>query len=267
MAIRRMLLASGGSKAARRRSREIPITDLKKLLACSGNTCAYRFGSETCVQKLYDRPSGANVAEAAHIVGLNRGSARHDERIRDPRELNRYENLILLCPTHHTEIDHGGSRSRYSVRRVRMMKAEHEAWVARHRALLTRGNGSGRSVLMAEFRMDPDSDPNRPEPDCDRIRGVRHYYVTLWVANLPPGVRKIRYRLHPTYPKPTITVWKSPHRLEELQTYGDFTVRAEASSARGEVAVQDSLSHALRRGYGRRASRAVLSAIRTIESG
>lgn len=268
MGIRRALLAPAGTEAAeRKRSRVIPEADVRRLWAYSGNTCAYRYGSEICVQELVERPSGINVGHTAHIVGLNPDSARHSKHIRDIRKLNGYDNLILLCATHHTKIDHGGARSRYSVRCVRKMKEDHEAWMAQQRSLLTGGSGSGRSVLMAEFRMDPDSDPNRPQPDCDRIRGVRHHYVTLWVANPPPGVRKIRYRLHPTFPKPAITIWKSPHRLAELQTYGDFTVRAEALSARGEVAVQDSISRALRRNYGRKATGPVLSAIRTIERG
>ncbi|HEX9968196.1 MAG TPA: HNH endonuclease [Solirubrobacterales bacterium] len=59
----------------------------------------------------------------AHIVASSdkwtRGDTDASQQI-----LNRYENLILLCPNHHEEIDGGGSH--YSVDDLLQMKAVHE---------------------------------------------------------------------------------------------------------------------------------------------
>jgi len=44
------------------------------------------------------------IGEMAHIRGENPGSNRHDEN-QTAEQRNDYENLILLCPNHHTLID------------------------------------------------------------------------------------------------------------------------------------------------------------------
>jgi hypothetical protein len=51
-------------------------------------------------------------------------SARYDPR-QTPAERNAFENLILMCGTHHTVID--SDEEAYTVERVRKMKADHEA--------------------------------------------------------------------------------------------------------------------------------------------
>jgi hypothetical protein len=51
----------------------------------------------------------------AHIRGLNEGSARHDKNITDPRILNNFRNLILLCKMHHDEVDGKHTRQKYSI--------------------------------------------------------------------------------------------------------------------------------------------------------
>lgn len=63
------------------------------------------------------------IAQAAHIVGENDGSARFDPAISlDAR--NRIDNLILMCPTHHAAID--AEVETWSVDRLRELKADHE---------------------------------------------------------------------------------------------------------------------------------------------
>jgi hypothetical protein len=64
----------------------------------------------------------------AHIRGDKPGSNRHDPDQTDV-ERDDYQNLILLCPTHHALIDRKENEAVYSVEILHEMKAVHEARV------------------------------------------------------------------------------------------------------------------------------------------
>lgn len=62
----------------------------------------------------------------AHIVAHSDDGPRADASY--PKESRaEYENLILLCPTHHTEVDK--QPNTYTVADLRSWKTDHEAWV------------------------------------------------------------------------------------------------------------------------------------------
>lgn len=63
------------------------------------------------------------TGEVCHIKGVRPGSARHDAN-QPPAERHQYENLVLMCPTHHTVID--DDEKSYTVDRLQQMKREHE---------------------------------------------------------------------------------------------------------------------------------------------
>jgi hypothetical protein len=63
------------------------------------------------------------TGEVCHIEGAKPGSARYNSRKTDV-ERHAYNNLILMCPTHHTVID--DDEEAYSVKRLHKIKAEHE---------------------------------------------------------------------------------------------------------------------------------------------
>ena len=94
---------------------------IKELYARSGNMCAF----PGCFCKLFF--NGMNISEICHIQGLNPNSARHNSSLSDT-EVNSIENLILLCPTHHSLVDQ--KPSKYTVECLKEMKATHEEWVA-----------------------------------------------------------------------------------------------------------------------------------------
>ncbi len=94
---------------------------LKELYAKSGNICA--FPGCSC-ELLFDK---INLSEICHIQGLNPDSARHNPKLSDT-EANCIENLILLCPTHHSLVDQNPSE--YTVEYLKEMKDSHESWVA-----------------------------------------------------------------------------------------------------------------------------------------
>jgi hypothetical protein len=80
--------------------------------------------AEYCEQKLTD-PTWKQVrARICHIRGLLPTSARHDSSLTG-QELNRYENLLLLCPNHHALID-DLEPDRYTVELLEAMKARAE---------------------------------------------------------------------------------------------------------------------------------------------
>lgn len=92
---------------------------VKRLFALSGNECAF----PGCAALLADSASDILIGEVCHIKAQNSNGPRYDPRLSD-EELHAFENLILLCPTHHTVIDVDSSS--YPVERLLAMKAEHE---------------------------------------------------------------------------------------------------------------------------------------------
>ena len=101
--------------------------DLKTLWGRSGNICSFPdCGVELAQEKVADRVIG----EEAHIKGEKPSAPRYDPK-QSEEERNSYENLILLCPTHHTEID--AEPIIWTVERLKKMKVSHEEEVKRNR--------------------------------------------------------------------------------------------------------------------------------------
>ncbi|WP_347251253.1 HNH endonuclease, partial [Legionella sp.] len=65
------------------------------------------------------------LGEMAHIKGNKLGSNRYDKSQADT-ERDSYENLILLCPTHHRLIDKPENEEVYTVEYLHEMKMKHE---------------------------------------------------------------------------------------------------------------------------------------------
>ena len=87
----------------KKNSRNIPADVLRMLLAKSGGFCQ----NPECNTDLYpliDKGSIATIREAAHIIAFSEDGPRGEKQQSD-KEINTYENLILLCPTCHTKID------------------------------------------------------------------------------------------------------------------------------------------------------------------
>ena len=82
-----------------------------------------------CRQRLIAEGTDADallLGELAHIVAQSKDGPRGDKQ--PPGGfVDGEQNLLLLCPTHHTEIDQDPSR--YTVDRLVQLKADHERWV------------------------------------------------------------------------------------------------------------------------------------------
>ncbi|MEU3917137.1 HNH endonuclease signature motif containing protein [Streptomyces sp. NPDC029004] len=68
--------------------------------------------------------AGVPLGEEAHMISGAPGGPRHDSSYPQAR-IDSYENLILLCPTHHRLIDKSGGVG-FSVESLRRMKVVHE---------------------------------------------------------------------------------------------------------------------------------------------
>lgn len=101
--------------------------DLKKLWARSGNTCSFPgCGVELAPEKRVNKLTG----EEAHIKGEKPTAPRYDPNQSDA-ERESYENRILLCPNHHTEID--ADPNTWTVERLLQIKANHEQQIINNR--------------------------------------------------------------------------------------------------------------------------------------
>ncbi|WP_161937749.1 HNH endonuclease signature motif containing protein [Aquitalea pelogenes] len=98
--------------------------DIKLLWGRSGNRCA--ICRVVLTQDALSVTSSFTLGEQAHIVGDKSGSARSTSPL-TAEQRDSYHNLILLCPTHHTEID--SNEPDWPVERLHQVKSEHELWV------------------------------------------------------------------------------------------------------------------------------------------
>lgn len=96
------------------------LSTIKTLFALSCNRCAF----PGCDLRLAD-PSWPSVrADIAHIRGEKPGSARYAPDMTD-EERNSQDNLMLLCPNHHRQIDLLEPRA-WSADRLMAIKVDHE---------------------------------------------------------------------------------------------------------------------------------------------
>jgi hypothetical protein len=156
----------------------------------------------------------------AHICGDKLGSNRHDPNQSD-LERNDYENLILLCPTHHTLIDRKENAARFAAQFLHEMKAEHEARVLQ---LLSIENFTSKKVithqilcLLEENRLSwaqfgPHSDLAHSQPFNAAAHAV---WISERLSVIVPNNRKIVGLL---------TKHQDLFDVEELATMASFRV-------------------------------------------
>jgi hypothetical protein len=141
---------------------------VKTLFAHSRNVCAFRDPErlDACEEALTD-PSWPRVkARICHIRGRRLKSARYDPKMTD-EERRSFDNLILLCPTHHTVVD-DLEPDRFTVEVLLAMKerAMSEASWAREDAELDRVTRLLIRRMRVEWQVeDLQDDEVRVEPE------------------------------------------------------------------------------------------------------
>lgn len=133
----------------------VPQSEQRKLFQRSGNTCAY----PGCNIRLTSAATEDNplvaVGEIAHIVAYEPDGPRGDPALA-PRDRNRYENLLLMCNTHHELID--AQPATYTVEWLLEIKYEHERWVEQQLDSKDIASGQDRSRLVVTVH--PQTLPN-----------------------------------------------------------------------------------------------------------
>ena len=107
---------------------DLPDPERNLLYADSGNECAFPGCGTVLVKPGEGSGKAVNVGEAAHIVASSRQGPRGGAILGEDERDSRASNRILLCPTHHTEVDR--QPLVYTVGVLRQMKEDHER---RHR--------------------------------------------------------------------------------------------------------------------------------------
>ncbi|EGR1425925.1 HNH endonuclease [Vibrio vulnificus] len=97
--------------------------DVKRLVASAGGRCSYRYKGEICKRLLVSNNSV--IGEKAHIEAIGKKGARHNPDISE-EEVNSYDNLMWMCPTHHRMIDKLDDVHIYTVNMLIQMKKDHE---------------------------------------------------------------------------------------------------------------------------------------------
>lgn len=106
---------------AKNQSRNYSPLTIKRLYTLSGNWCAF----PGCDVNFLNWEDDTNFSNICHIEDANSKTHKADRfnpNMSD-KERSDYQNLILLCPTHHIETN---DPSKYSVETLRVMKREHE---------------------------------------------------------------------------------------------------------------------------------------------
>ena len=106
--------------------RKYPKPDLKLLFGLAAGRCAL----PDCRQRVYADATEFDeikvIGKIAHIIAHSPGGPRSDSTY-PPEKLDRYENWVLLCGTHHDTIDL--QPNTYTVEVLRNLKRNHEGWV------------------------------------------------------------------------------------------------------------------------------------------
>lgn len=114
-------------------------SDIKILWGRAANRCSI------CKMELTPDGERQTIGQMAHIVAKKPAGPRGNDPL-PLAERDKYGNLILLCPNHHSTID--TYPSDWSISTLRKIKDEHEQWVV---SQLNSGFESPRTIDNSEF--------------------------------------------------------------------------------------------------------------------
>lgn len=113
--------------------------EIKILWGRSGNRCAI------CKLELTSDGDKETLGKMAHIVARSQDGPRGESQL-TLQERDKYSNLILLCPTHHSEIDK--NYKNWSIDKLHRIKTKHEVWISEQ---LSSGNISVTKIDNSYF--------------------------------------------------------------------------------------------------------------------
>lgn len=198
--------------------------EVEQLWGFSAGYCAFPNCYQPCVKKATEHDKAALVGQICHIVAHSDKGPRADPTM--PAEArNRYDNLILLCGTHHNMVD--GQPNTYTVNDLRMWKRDLEQWV--HESLeqsigtvtFTELDIVTRAIVANPAGIDPDF---RLVAPAEKLRrnglGDRSYNLFTMGASLMRQVEQ--YVTHqtvviPDFPERLTSGFVTEYRRQQLQ--------------------------------------------------
>lgn len=206
----------------------VGLADRRKLWGRSGNRCSWQ-GCDTRLTADRNSPetvliadAGVVLGEEAHIRSRKPGGPRYDESY-EASKLDSYENLLLLCPTHHTLVDKDSGVG-WSVEELERIKSAHEVavdglmnqgdikrreldeWVAARLQLWEQQLGID-SWQVVSFHLNQ-VDPFLPETEWRRLFDTANWLLKLdWPDQYP--------RLTKAFENHRIALWLTSHFLNE----------------------------------------------------
>ncbi len=158
----------------------IATKDIKLLWANAAGRCSFSGCTERLTIEQAANMAPHTLGEMAHIKGEKAGSNRY-QASQTNEERNGYENLILLCPNHHTMIDKPENEKEYSVDVLLKMKIMHEDSVTRRLEVKEFSSveqlKNNIAILLAENRQvwlqyGPLSDVAQKNPHDNQIHAI-----------------------------------------------------------------------------------------------
>ena len=140
------------------RKEPTPLT-IKRLYALSGNQCAF----PDCLVKFVSSENETNFSNVCHIEAAETGGNRYNPNSTD-EERRSFENLILLCPNHHTETN---NVEKYTVEVLRKMKKAHETKMLHPEKLLKKPSALNTVIKFIGERIfinEPNETLKAPDP-------------------------------------------------------------------------------------------------------
>lgn len=132
------------SKPKPKDSRYIPRADRHLLWANSSGICSKKGCDNKCVVEATESDQAATIGQIAHIFAHSKDGPRPNPD-GFTETTNLYENLILLCSTHHDLVDKQANT--YTVTELKKWKEDHEAWVRRRLATEEFDNADLESII------------------------------------------------------------------------------------------------------------------------
>src|SRR5262245_9385553 len=106
--------------------RNVPERDRVILWARAAGRCCFPDCRLELIEPATTLDDDAIFGQAAHVVAHSSKGPRANPNF-PADQLDKYENLVLLCGNHHTIVDKQANT--YTVEDMQSWKAEHEGWV------------------------------------------------------------------------------------------------------------------------------------------
>jgi len=121
---------------------------IKILWGRAASRCAFPDCKIQLTQDSQSTSKSFSIGEQAHIVAKESNHLRGDS-ILTPDERDSYDNLILLCPSHHTIIDKNPQD--YPVEKLHSLKTDHELWVEQNLSQTVDLNQQARDIIYTSL--------------------------------------------------------------------------------------------------------------------